>query len=738
MSTIVMLFAAGLSSSAIGDVVVSNVYNNLQTDRALKNVPITLSRVGARGDFVNGITPMIGGRKLPAQVDVLRRADDGSIRHALVSFVLPELAAGGNVQVDWLKEKPSDPPPFQWAFDKTKFDAKLVLVTEEGEVLTSDAGKVIAGAWSASQQVKVLHDGPVMKEFEIHDVPIDAEGTPDPHIEVFWRLRVFTGQSSVRVAAVVERCKIRKTAGPEPIQYKFSGVKLLCGDKVLYEQGPYDHLDQTRYRIVAWSEGQLEDIHRRPNFEYWCKGKFVPRYRWVDVKSRDDVDAFYDMRNEMRAHPQRRQGILESGIILRHMPNTGGRWDLGPYPSWVVAYLLAGGGPKTYRAILHADGNGGGVFFIHVRQNGAPGYDVFTVEQPPLDRGYRIPLYRLPDGTRPPAQPDHAHAPSIGYISYLLTGDKYYAEEVSFWAAYHMGEWPHKGLKWQSMDRSFAWSLRQVVDAAFILPDKHPLVGYFTEGVKKCLDEMTEGLVKSGRRVHCPPAGVFQCSGRQNWVNAMRCSTWMYSWVVWALGNAADKGFDDNAPAVRDWAAEYIVGLYTSEDEFKAPDGNVYRYDPRDAMPYSTAIARLETRVIDTKTAVADKSAKKTTKTVKGLEVVDGDPKYLDNYGAIWYYTKQNVDNGWYNERGLEHLPDESGVWPLLETGFGGGMMYWAYDRKVRPHFNYHLEAMTGLSVAVEAGLPNAKEAWNRAVEFGGHKGEYGIQIVPRVAGFEQ
>jgi len=733
-----MLFAAGLSSSAIGDVVVSNVYNNLQTDRALKNVPITLSRVGARGDFVNGITPMIGGRKLPAQVDVLRRADDGSIRHALVSFVLPELAAGGNVQVDWLKEKPSDPPPFQWAFDKTKFDAKLVLVTEEGEVLTSDAGKVIAGAWSASQQVKVLHDGPVMKEFEIHDVPIDAEGTPDPHIEVFWRLRVFTGQSSVRVAAVVERCKIRKTAGPEPIQYKFSGVKLLCGDKVLYEQGPYDHLDQTRYRIVAWSEGQLEDIHRRPNFEYWCKGKFVPRYRWVDVKSRDDVDAFYDMRNEMRAHPQRRQGILESGIILRHMPNTGGRWDLGPYPSWVVAYLLAGGGPKTYRAILHADGNGGGVFFIHVRQNGAPGYDVFTVEQPPLDRGYRIPLYRLPDGTRPPAQPDHAHAPSIGYISYLLTGDKYYAEEVSFWAAYHMGEWPHKGLKWQSMDRSFAWSLRQVVDAAFILPDKHPLVGYFTEGVKKCLDEMTEGLVKSGRRVHCPPAGVFQCSGRQNWVNAMRCSTWMYSWVVWALGNAADKGFDDNAPAVRDWAAEYIVGLYTSEDEFKAPDGNVYRYDPRDAMPYSTAIARLETRVIDTKTAVADKSAKKTTKTVKGLEVVDGDPKYLDNYGAIWYYTKQNVDNGWYNERGLEHLPDESGVWPLLETGFGGGMMYWAYDRKVRPHFNYHLEAMTGLSVAVEAGLPNAKEAWNRAVEFGGHKGEYGIQIVPRVAGFEQ
>ncbi len=734
-SAFALLCAVGPASLG-GNVVVSNLYDNLQTDRTLKNVPVTLSRVGARGDFLDGITPMIGDRKLPAQVDVLRRSDDGSIRHALVSFVLPELAAGGNVKVDWLNERPSDPPPFQWEFDKAKFDARLVLVTEEGEVLTSDVGKAIAGAWSSSQRVTVLYDGPVMKEFEIHDVPVDAAGTADPHIEIFWRLRVFTGRSSVRVAAVVERCKARKKSGPEPIQYKFSGMKLTCGDKVLCEQGPYDHLDQSRYRIVAWTDGGLEDIHRRPDFEYWCKGKFVPRYRWVNVKSRDEVDSFYDMRNEMRVHPQRRQGILENGIILRHMPNTGGRWDLGPYPSWVVAYLLAGGGPKTYRAILHADGNGGGVFFIHVRQDGAPGYDVSTVEQPPLDRGYRIPLYRLPDGTRPPAQPDHAHAPSIGYISYLLTGDKYYAEEVSFWAAYHMGEWPHKGLKWQSMDRSFAWSLRQVVDAAFILPDDHPLVGYFTDGVNKCLDEMTDGLVKSGRQVHCPPAGVFQCSGRQNWVNAMRCSTWMYSWVVWALGNAADKGFD-NAPPVRDWAAEYIVGLYTSEDEFKAPDGNVYRYDPRDAMPYSTAIARLETKVIDRKVTVTDKSGNKSTKTVKGLEVVDWESKYLDNYGAIWYYTKQNVDNGWYNERGLERLPDENGVWPLLETGFGGGMMYWAYDRKIRPHFNYHLEAMTGLSVAVEAGLPNAEKAWNRAVELGGHKGEYGIQIAPRVADFE-
>ena len=41
-----------------------------------------------------------------------------SIRHALVSFRLPKLPAGGKVTVDWLNEKPADPPAFNWAGDR--------------------------------------------------------------------------------------------------------------------------------------------------------------------------------------------------------------------------------------------------------------------------------------------------------------------------------------------------------------------------------------------------------------------------------------------------------------------------------------------------------------------------------------------------------------------------------------------------------------------------------------------
>ena len=750
MRKVALLIAlASAGSAALGQVVVSNTYENLDGDRALTNVPVTFSRIGADGDFTAGITPSIDGEKLPAQVDVLRRAPDGSVRHALVSFVLPKLAAGGKVKIDWLNEIPPIAPEFEVAVFPAKLGIKLVLTTEDGKVLTSDLSEIIADDHSAPDRVKTLHGGAVMFEAEVHDVPADAEGSKDAELDVYWRIRQFTGEKSVRVACVVERTKERVKGKKRSPQYKFKSVKLLSGEKVLYEEGPFDHLDQTRYRIVAWTGGALENIHRRANYAYWVKGKFVPRYGWAKgPKSAKQVDAEYSKRMKMRTMPRRRQGILEPGIILRHMPNTGGRWDLGAYPYWAVSYLMTGA-PKTYGYTLHADGNGAGAFFIHVSQGGVPGYNVFTVKIPPQSSGYRPPLYRLPDGSRTPAQPDHAHTPSLAYISYLLTGDKYYAEEMSFWASYQMGEWPHKGLRWHSMDRSFAWSLRMTTDAAFILPDKHPLKDYFVKGVNKCMDAMTAQLVNSGRRVHSPLTGNFQCSGRQDWVNAYRCSAWMYAWVVWSLGNTAEKGFDKAAP-VRDWAAEYIVELYTSDDEYLAPDGKTYKIDPRDAIPYSTAIALVKTEIVDIQAQVRDErgrpvlgaAGKPLTKPGKGIRLVNRrKPKleYIENYAAVWYWTKVNVDNGWYDPPGLTTLPDENGVWPLRAPGkgWGGGLMRSAYKGKVTPQANRHIRAMTGMSVAVDAGIPKAENAWKLLMKFGGHKGKYGIYILPRTKDVE-
>ena len=61
-SLVFTLCLAGLVSSAAGQMIVSNEYENFDAELALKNVPVTFSRIGADGDFTRGITPMIGGR----------------------------------------------------------------------------------------------------------------------------------------------------------------------------------------------------------------------------------------------------------------------------------------------------------------------------------------------------------------------------------------------------------------------------------------------------------------------------------------------------------------------------------------------------------------------------------------------------------------------------------------------------------------------------------------------------
>ena len=722
-----------LTSLSLGDSrqdrpVVTTVYENLDAARALKATPVTFSRIGAEGDFTKGMTPLIDGKALPAQVDVLRRAPDGSIRHALVSFVLPNLSAGGKVPIGWLNRKPPAPPPFVAAVKSADLDLNLLLTSAKGAKLTSNLGAILKDGFT-SDRIKRLADGPVMKEFEILDVPRDGRGKADPEIEVIWRLRAFTGEKSVRVACIVERTRLAE-GGRRPAQYEFSGVKLSLGNRVLFEAGAYDHLWQTRYRIVSWTRGRLENIHRRPDYPYLVKANCFPLYRLQGRKGGNLIQQFSGNpggRNRQNTKKDgRRQGILDTGIIYRDMPGTGGRWDIGPYPAWSVAYLLEGA-PSLYRKILHADGNGSGCFWIHSRQNGMAGWNVFDIDSQkiPLLRNNVIDPWKLPDGSSMSLRPDHAHAPSLGYVAYILTGDRYYAEEMGFWASYQLGEYPHQGLSLDAPARSQAWGFRHIVDAAFLLPDLDPMSAVAMKGALNYVKAFTGRHVASDRKVHfVEESNGFNTSGRLTWVNCRRTSAWMQSWLVWSLQNAALKGIP-GAAACRDWAGEYIVGFYASEDTYTAPGGKTYRYDPRDAMSYSVATSLWEVKV------VTDKNGRRTTVPVRKI-------KDLENYGEIWYWTKVNSDNMYSasGERaGLWSTPEAKGLWPLRKDGWGEGMFDWgtgikgAADHK-RWWAWHRYGAWIALVSMVEAGRKDARKAFKTMSALAGDS-SYGFEMIP-------
>jgi hypothetical protein len=156
------------AAAEVAGVISRDDYENLDAGREGRNVPVTFSRVGAAGDFTRGVTAVVEGTKVPSQVDVLRKAPDGSIRHALVSLVLPGLPAGGKLRIDWLNEPPPEPAPFRWGFDPAGFSAKLLLTTESGKVLSSDAGAILAGQWTGSINGRTSASSIICRTSKLH------------------------------------------------------------------------------------------------------------------------------------------------------------------------------------------------------------------------------------------------------------------------------------------------------------------------------------------------------------------------------------------------------------------------------------------------------------------------------------------------------------------------------------------------------------------------------------------
>ena len=69
--------------------------------QARTQVPVTVGQVFAKGDVKAGesLTATFKGVATPLQADVKARHDDGSVRHAVITAVLPQLAAGETAQL---------------------------------------------------------------------------------------------------------------------------------------------------------------------------------------------------------------------------------------------------------------------------------------------------------------------------------------------------------------------------------------------------------------------------------------------------------------------------------------------------------------------------------------------------------------------------------------------------------------------------------------------------------------
>ncbi len=529
------------------------------TGTAQTNVPFTFGQVIAAGEMArtDGLAAKLAdGTVIRLQADVKATHADGSVRHVIVSGVLPSLTAGQTQTLTLVKSSTSEPSNVSLQqLASSGLTSKVSILLDNVEYTAS-----LADALAAANPINWL-SGTVANEW-IMAVPLkNAAGIAHPLLNARFDVRWYSSlPKQAQVSVSIENDKTF-TAGARNLTYD---VKLEVGGRLAYAQTGLTHYHHARWRQSAWWDAaSTPAIHIKHDTAYLIASKAVSNYDRSVVPSEKELARFTTDLNDTNTGP------MKIGLIKAYMPTTGGRNDIGPLPGFSVMYLLSQ--DKRAKDAMLAVAEGSGAWSMHLRDE-KTGYPVRTdnaanreltthmnlAHKGPLP----VPRCANNDGNlcKTPYTHDTAHQPSMAYLPYLVTGDYYYLEELQFWAASNPLEvapgssgYGQGLVRWQQL-RGQAWSLRTLGHAAYITPDQHPLKAYFTQQLDNNLAFYHATYVVGNPN----NLGAYDGSGEAAFA-VTASAPWQDDYFTWSFGYLNELGFTKALPILQ-WKAKYVLG----------------------------------------------------------------------------------------------------------------------------------------------------------------------------------
>jgi hypothetical protein len=217
--------------------------------------------------------------------------------------------------------------------------------------------------------------------------------------------------------------------------------------------------------------------------------------------------------------------------------------------------------------------------------------------------------------------PDTAHQGSFTYVPYLITGDKFYQDEMMFWASWNVISMPsgyrafEKALVNRHQVRGQAWALRSLFEAHATLADRHPMKATYRTMLDNNLAHYRQTYV-NGTTVS--PLGSIQH-------NATTTPPWQNDFVGTVVSLMAENR-EPNARELVDWLSRFNVGRFMNDaNGFCAARAPGYYWNNVDASgAYLTTWAEL----------FAANYAADVGKPCSSLTVTDGYPTSAGGYAA--------------------------------------------------------------------------------------------------------
>ncbi len=553
------------------------------------NYPVTMGLPLVKGDARDAVVAHIDGVPVQTQTDVKVTYSDGSIRHCIVSFIIPELQSNSSVEVHIYSGGTNA--------NETSFETQDILQGDFEALFTFDfypdstmSQSHISDSTSArtilekSSDTKKWLAGEVVTEFLVHD----TSHNPHRSINIQYQVRKYSGWNGTRVSVVVENTW-HDTRGA--IYYD---VELQVGHSTpntIYSKESVNHYHDSRWRRVFWIGDEPPRSSIKYDFAYLISTGYIPPYDTslgVDEKL---IERTYTQW-ETGTHWQKgTKEIMSWGLISPVMGMAGGRADLGILPGWTVTYLQS----MDWRAeeIVIRLGEQAGSFPTHIR-NRATGL-IATIDDFPKKNPYNWAggdyLYGFEQGDmNTPMTFDNSHKPSLALVPYLITGDYFFMEEQMFWGNgalqlyhYFYTRENEKGIV-KGSERAAAWGLRSMVESAVIAPDNSMEQAYFNEKINNTIQHNVTHLDTAYKN---DPFGFFTLNSQHRETDFPNsalpydtvkhgCSPWMNNYYIATLDQMVRLGFNEIA-VVRDHMLKFPVGMLSNHPQFNKYDAGAYR-----------------------------------------------------------------------------------------------------------------------------------------------------------------
>jgi hypothetical protein len=575
--------------------VVTNVRIQNTTASAQTNLPVTFGQVFAAGDLMP-TDSLVGrfdnGTDIPLQLDVKATHPDGSVRHAVVSAIIPSMNASETRTISLMK---SNAPHATGMGPKTLLlngFSSSVHATINGVRYSVSADDIIktGGAY------QTWLSGAVANEWQVSAPLKSDDGVEHPHLAARFAIRWYNDIKKARVDVTIENDWAYE---PNPQNFTYDAEVLVRGTRV-YSKPGLTHLHHSRWRKMFWWGGDASQALVKHNIGYLIASRALPNYDQSVVVPESTLADWKSSWTGAKTEPM---GV---GAAVAYMPGTGGRVDLGLLPGWAATYLLTMDARVKEVTLGTADLAGSWSSHFRDKNTGRPvslmDYPYMTLAgrtgdtRNPVTKQYEaFPVCATGASCSTPYMSDTAHQPAFAYLPYLVTGDYYYLEELQFWTMYNVfGTNPAyrnniEGLLNREQVRGQAWSMRTLAEAAYITPDDDRLKAHFTKILNNNLDWYNKTYTNNAA---ANVFGVLDMGGAVIYNSSRGIAPWQDDFFTSAIGHVAELGFSGARSLLR-WKAKSPV-MRMSDPGMCWIDAGMYTMNIRDtaSSPFYTTMAQ--------------------------------------------------------------------------------------------------------------------------------------------------